>query len=134
MESLYHNHSKQYLKYIIILLGTVLVLLGIIFYLQYRHLQRLQVVNYRELKLSSLTKRAPLTENDVGIVESWMTFDYINRAFGMPRDYLQNLLKITDPRYPQLTLYRYAKNGNLDAAVFVNEVKAALTDYLTKKK
>jgi hypothetical protein len=134
MESSERNHSKQFLKYILILLGVILVLLGILFYTQYRHLERLQVVNYRQLRLSSIAKHVPLTAKDVGIVESWMTFDYINRVFGVPRDYFQGVFEITDPHYPRLTLYRYAKNGNLDVSLFVNETKTALSDYLTKKQ
>jgi hypothetical protein len=44
----------------------------------------------------------PLTASDVNVIQSWMTFDYVNHIFALPPDMLKTALSITDPRYPRM--------------------------------
>jgi len=72
----------------------------------------------------------PLGVNDVGTIDSWMTFDYLNHIFNLPPAYLQNNLPITNTRYPHLTIRHYARLQQLDAAQFLSQVRAAVRTYL----
>ena len=50
-----------------------------------------------------------LTINDVNRIQNWMTFDYINKVFKLPSDYLKNNLNISDSTLSQsctLSIYK----------------------------
>lgn len=81
--------------------------------------------------LHALERHEPLSVNDIGVVRPWMTFDYVNKLFGVPPDYLKARLTISDARYPRLSLSGYAKYEHLDSTVLVDQVASALRDYLT---
>jgi len=72
--------------------------------------------------------------SDVNHIQNWMIFDYINRAFKLPTDYLKNNLGISDSRYPRLSLESYAENQKINSAVFLEKVKEAVRVYITSKK
>ncbi len=38
------------------------------------------------------------------LLQSWMTFEYLNRSFNLPTDYLKNELHISDSKYPHSTI------------------------------
>jgi len=98
----------------------------------YASLRREQIISARELQLSNLLKNdGSLTTADVTLVGPWMTFSYINTLFKIPPDYLKTDLSITDPSYPQLSLYGYAKYQNKGIATVVDQVERSLSDYLT---
>ena len=42
-------------------------------------------------------------------INTWMTFDYVNVVFKLPPNYLKDGLAITDSRYPNIRIDRYAK-------------------------
>ncbi len=60
-----------------------------------------------------------------------MTFEYLNRAFGLPLDYLQTTLTITDSHYPYLSIARYAHEKNVNEGAFLGQVQAAVRGYTT---
>jgi len=127
-----------YLFLIVLLLFAVVVMIGLnlIFpkpnsklALQYSSLRRLPLSQ----NIGSLLDR-PLTVRDVNAIQYWMTFDYLNKIFNLPPNYLQGALNISDKRYPFLTLARYAREDRLNAALVLSEVQAAIIDYLTVPK
>ncbi len=54
------------------------------------------------------------TTQKLSDIRPWMTFDYINVVFKLPTDYLQNKLNITDYRYPNIRVDRYALHHGLN--------------------
>jgi hypothetical protein len=95
-------------------------------------LRRQQSISTREFWLSALFKQhGPVTANDVTAIRSWMTFDYVNKLFSLPADYLKTQMQISDPHYPQVSLASYAKHNSLDATTFTTDVETAVRNFLT---
>lgn len=63
-------------------------------------------------------------------IENWMTFDYVNRIFGLPPQYLQNALPVTNARYPRLTLRSAAKEAKMQETDYVAAVRRAVGLFL----
>ena len=72
-----------------------------------------------------------LTDKNVDLIASWMTFDYINKIFALPADYLKNALAISDTGYPRVSVSKYAKVHKLDQAGFLAEVQKSVASYFT---
>lgn len=72
------------------------------------------------------------TVSDVNYIQPWMTFHYINTIFSMPENYLKDSLKITDTRYPNLTLSKYIKNNKFDQQTYITELKQAVRDFIAR--
>jgi hypothetical protein len=126
-----HN-IKSYIKYAIIFLAVLLLILGFFLVRNYVSLGRAQIINAREFQLSTLLKNhGPVTANDANVIRPWMTFDYINKLFNIPPDYLKNTLSISDPSYPQLSLYGYADHQHANVTMVVSEVESSAREYLT---
>ena len=124
--------TKSYIKYAIIFLVILLLVLCIFFVRDYISLRRAQIVSARELQLSALFKaHGPLTASDVTVIRPWMTFDYINKLFNIPPEYLKNALSISDPSYPKLSLYGYANHQHANITIVVSDVESSTRDYLT---
>ena len=79
--------------------------------------------------LSAVSNRGPLSVKDTDIIQTWMTFDYLNRAFRLPPDYLRSSLNISDPNYPHILIGRYAKHEGIDSAVYLEKVKSVINDF-----
>lgn len=73
---------------------------------------------------------APLTPADAEYIESWMTFDYLNTAFKLPPQYLSRTLKIDDPRYPHLSIGRFARDTGTTTPATLDAVRAAVRVYV----
>jgi hypothetical protein len=58
-----------------------------------------------------------------------MTFDYIDRAFALPAQYLQSSLNITDSRYPRLTIAEYAQDAKTSQSATLMSVQNAIRSY-----
>ncbi len=71
---------------------------------------------------------------DVGNIQSWMTFHYINTIFNIPEVYLKDFYQIADSRYPNLTIKRYVKDNKLNELEVLATLKQSVRDYLTKNK
>lgn len=97
---------------LVVLSITTLVLVGLL------------IRDYRITHHPRLSRtHAPLTVNDVNVIQSWMTFDYINRIFALSPNILKAALSITDPRYPRMPVGKLLQN-----------TKDALRAYLTSTK
>ena len=62
-------------------------------------------------------------------IREWMTFQYINRFFNLPPEYLKSSLDITDRKYPNITISKWAKNSKQDSAALIEEIKTLINDY-----
>jgi len=62
-------------------------------------------------------------------IESWMTFDYVDKVFGLPESYLKESLAISDARYPRMTIHSYVKKMNLPESEFLAFVRNAVASY-----
>jgi hypothetical protein len=107
-------------RYLLVVRLFIAILLGILVYLalllaaQYRYIAHEQAVHGKRIQISNFRKHRTLTVGDISLIESWMTFDYIATAFRIPADYMKSALEITDPRFPRITLHKYAKVNGLD--------------------
>lgn len=122
-----------YIGIALVVLGILLVVLFVLLVRNYLTLRRANLVNQRELSLSAFVqKHGPLNASEVSVIRSWMTFDYINRLFDLPKDYLKNQLQISDSHYPNLTISAYGSENNLDTAEAVGRVQAAISYYFNQ--
>jgi hypothetical protein len=121
------------IRIILIVLGALLVVVLFFLVRQYVVLRREHLVNAREIFISDfVAKHGPLTAADTGVIRSWMTFEYVNKAFNLPSDFLKGTLGITDPSYPNLTLSHWAGEKKLNAAQFTASLTAAVGSYLNQ--
>ncbi len=128
METLKRNKGN-YIKAALAVLAAVLIVLFILLFRQYSDLRRERLLNEQAVWLSFASRRAPLPPTEAAIIQPWMTFDYVNRVFALPRAYLQTALNVADPRYPQIPLYRYAESQHLDPWAFTDEVRNSVKIY-----
>ncbi len=62
-------------------------------------------------------------------VQPWMTFDYINRIYNLPPDYLKQHLSIQDERYPNVQIKRYARKNKFDGDSFIETVQDKIRNH-----
>ena len=62
-------------------------------------------------------------------IRGWMTFHYINLEFNLPSGYLQGALKITNIRYPNLSLDSLAKQQNVISADLIAKTVSAVKSF-----
>ena len=135
MPKLEENRFKKYVQYLLIFLGIVFTALLFLMIIEIRRLNHSEFVNAREMQVSNfLRSHGPLTVNNVDIVASWMTFDYINKLFALPPTYLETTLNISNSHYPQITLSGYAHSKGISQAFLMGKVESALHNYLTQPK
>jgi hypothetical protein len=127
-----NHHLSTYLRYVVVALAIVLVVLFGVLVHQYISLRRAQFVSAHELLVSTfLHKHGPVTASDVSFIRSWMTFDYVNKLFGLPPSYLEDQLSITDPRYPEMSIGSYANRNHVDVTTLLGEIDTAVKNFLT---
>ena len=72
----------------------------------------------------NLHKRMDLSE-----IRGWMTFDFINKAFVLPPDYLKSELGITDKKYPNITVDGWAKNNQESSSALLDKIKKIIQNF-----
>lgn len=123
--------SSRPLKITIAVLIVLLVVLCGFLVRAYFVLRREHLANVRELSLSAFVARhGPLTAAEVGVIRPWMTFDYVNRTFGLPADFLKTTFGVADPNYPKLTLSQYSGEEGFNETEFLNAIQVAVAHYL----
>ena len=65
-------------------------------------------------------------------IEPWMTFDYVNKLFNLPAEYLRETLHIEDSHYPNIQIGNYADRVSADPELFIIAVRNAVRDYRNK--
>ena len=121
----------------LILVLAFLLFLGAFYWFagDYQRLHRSGVLGYppgphslKELYKRKYPLPAPLAEAE--LIQSWMTFDYINRVFSLPSDYLKGGLDITNSSYPKITIRKVADGRHALPESYLEEVKDAVRRYL----
>jgi hypothetical protein len=91
-------------------------------------------LNYSALPIPKITAKNSSTTTlglkDIAKLKTWMTFDYVNKAFNLPANYLKDALLIKNAHYPLLTIKNYAKLERANSTSTLALVQKALTDYL----
>lgn len=65
----------------------------------------------------------------VADIQDWMTFDFLNKSFGLPSDYLKKGLGINDKKYPNITISRWAKDTQENPSVTLDKIKKMIQDF-----
>jgi len=123
--------APRSLHIITAILLVAFVFLCVLFVQEYNRVRRIDEINSYKSIIDNMRHHKALTQEDVHIIESWMTFRYLNVIFNIPSDYLRDALQITDTRYPNLTIGRLAKDTSQDPAVFAEHVRTAVTHYFS---
>lgn len=132
--NLHDHHFARILKYILIVFGIALIALFVFLFREYQYLKRAQIINMRESFFTNLIhKQGPLTANNADLIRSWMTFDYVNKTFNLPADYLKAQFKISNTHYPLISISGYARSQNINSNTFLNSVIESVQKYLTTR-
>lgn len=126
------NQANRHIPFVLVLLILILLVLIMTFIKEYEGVKKLETLSPHETFASILKHRGPFTANDVPLIQGWMTFDYVNKIFGLSSNELETNLGITDTSYPRETLFRYAERHHVNTAVFVDEVQGAVRKLLTR--
>lgn len=125
----------RYLRGALIVLALVFSALLVFLIVEYRTFRRERAFSAREAGFSAfLRNHGPLAPADAGLVRPWMTFDYINKIFNLPPDYLKTRLDITDPRYPKLSVSEYAKSHAFMITEYLGDVIRVIGEYPAAQK
>lgn len=62
-------------------------------------------------------------------IQGWMTFDFINKSFKLPPEYLKTKLNITDKKYPNISINHWAKENREDHLMVVGKIQKLILDY-----
>lgn len=109
---------------IIVILVIVLGILGFFLIQQYQEIKQLDIVTTHPFSQPI----APIKK--VSLIETWMTFDYINHSFNLPANYLQTNLDIKNIYYPRVIIGHYAKSIGINPETFTSSVRQAVQQYL----
>jgi hypothetical protein len=125
------NNERHFIDWLIAALGVLLAILLFFLVRQYQILRRESIISARESWLMNALKNHPhLMANDTGAIRSWMTFDYLNKLFNLPPDYLKTQLSVTNPAYPRLTIGTFAKDVGQPASSTLTKIQNDVRQYL----
>ena len=123
------------LEIILALMAVIIAVLCVLLAGQYQHIRQLNYISpHRQSFLRSLQGSGPLSAADASSTQSWMTFNYVDRAFSLPPTYLQMNLNVSDSRYPNMTIMEYAKDAGLSPAAALSKVQTAIGAYFSAKQ
>lgn len=71
-----------------------------------------------------------VTTADIIYISPWMTFDYINKLFNLPQNYLEQNLEIHDSKYPFITVQKYSKNSNISQVILIDGIRNTVRQYI----
>ncbi len=92
---------------------------------------------YVALNMSSLRPRTfylhnyyrqPIVVKDIS---SWMTFDYINKVFHLPPSYLKDVFKISDQKYPRITIEQLSKETKASSTILIKNIQNDIVIYFS---
>jgi len=115
-----------------IVLGAVLALMVLLVagdLINFRTTGRLSPRHHARdlLNLISPSSQNALPAPNLAYIQTWMTFDYLNKAFKLPPDYLKLKLNITDSRYPNLSIRHLTDDMKTDPNAVLAEIRAAIS-------
>ena len=93
-------------------------------------------VDYRRLRLGrsrdgydrSHQQVPSITEVDH--IQEWMTFNYVNKVFDLPPDYLKTQLNVTSTKYPATTIRSAHGRDKETGEIYLEKVKRSVREYL----
>lgn len=124
MPEIPNNRAERYIRYALIVLALILLALVVFVAVEYHSLRQQQIIDAHMRLSQFLTRHAPFGPSDADIIRSWMTFDYVDKIFALPPDYLKTRLQITDTHYPKLTI----------GTTLLGEVVNAVREYVAPPK
>jgi hypothetical protein len=130
------SKNNKALDTIIIIFLLAVIIVTVLFSFQRINLiNRFNLITSYKTRIQAIISKnhTPLTIENTSLIDTWMTFRYINLIFKLPPDYLKGNLNISDKRYPNISLGGYIKNNKLDKTTFLDNVRKAVADYLTTK-
>ena len=119
---------KKTLKKIITIALAVLCLISLIFFIVTVH----RLFKSNELAIDYHLKDRPIRMSQnlaTSSIKIWMTFDYLNVIFQLPKNYLQDVLDIDDSRYPNTRIDHYIRRHNLNPHEFIEKIEKSITNY-----
>ena len=123
--------ERRLIDWLIAIVGVALAVLLFFFVQQYRTLRRESLINAREAFLAATFRdHAPVTSSDASNIRTWMTFDYVNKLFSLPLNYLKSTLSISSTAYPKLTIGAFAKQTHANASSTLVNIQSAVRQYL----
>jgi hypothetical protein len=125
------KNERDVIDWIVAGLGVVLAILLFFLFRQSEVLRRETIAKDRLARISASVQdqNAAMAES-AGTIQSWMTFDYVNRIFALPPDYLKEKMSISDTRYPRLTIGEFSEDDRHGASSTLTDVRTAVRDYL----
>jgi len=119
-----HDFKKgRVLKTLFAVIILTLVILFILLIQQYQRIQQLNNMIRHQTSFGMLHGTRLLTSADASSTQAWMTFEYINRVFALPPQYLKETLFITDSHYPRITIAGYARSAKIPETVALLNVQ-----------
>ncbi|CAN5205543.1 hypothetical protein BH09PAT2_BH09PAT2_05830 [soil metagenome] len=70
-------------------------------------------------------------ENNVSLIQGWMTLDHISHVYLVPQDELEKRLDVDFDAYKKSSLNKIAKKTGKNSAEFIKEVQQAVIDFQT---
>src|SRR5579862_3213739 len=103
-----HRFEKYLMIVIIILVVLFVALAGTLIY-RYHALRSAGFVSQGPWLFSLFHHHPrPLTVSQVNLIQPWMTFEYISRAFNVPTSTIASALTVSDAKFPHTTIAAYA--------------------------
>lgn len=127
------NNQRSIIDWVIAGLGVILAVLLFFLVRQYSSLRRNTILRGQTTWVTTaLRDRAQSAAASAETIQSWMTFDYVNKVFYLPPEYLKTRLAIADPRYPKLTIGEFAEDNHRGTSSTLNDARTAVQQYLTQ--
>ncbi len=118
---------KRFLEIVAVIMALFLVTLLIVLVNSNKNFGRFN-------RFTLLHTSGPVTADDVVFIQTWMTFDYVNHIFNLPKEYLMTKLSVSNGSYPRLTIEKYAKTKGLKSSVVLLQVEDAVRAYFASKQ
>lgn len=128
------NRTDTHIKIVLTLLAVILIVLLAAFLKEYADLKKLEIISPRDAFMNIVDHHGPFTAKDAALIQGWMTFDYVNKIFGLPAGYLKVNLGISDAHYPREVIFKYAEENGLSISATVAKVQDSVSQFLTNKK
>jgi hypothetical protein len=83
-------------------------------------------------KTMNVTARAQPTvakRPSVTAIQPWMTFDYVNVVYKLPKNYMKDILGVNDTRYPNIRIDAYAEQSSIDTDLLLTTIRTYITNY-----
>lgn len=121
--------EKFDLKLYLLILGVLVIALILSLFFFYKPFYLYRPVH----RFWSSHSHRTLSASDINTIRPWMTFDYINKVFKLPADYLKNAFNVSDSYYPNISLGSYANKEKINTDEFIVKVQEAVHNYLLPK-